>query len=189
MTERSGNAYKARLLLSMLDLDYEAVHVDLAHGETKSPEFLKLNPRGQVPVLEDRGEIFWDSTAVLVYLAREYGRGDWLPEDAIGMAKVMQWMALAQNEIRYGLQAAYVMLAYKRAGHLEEHQAMGRTALSVLDAHLSSHEWLATGRPTIADIACYPYCARAPHAEIPLTPYPSVREWIARFEKLPGWIE
>jgi glutathione S-transferase len=188
MTERSGNAYKARLLLGMLGVAYEPVPVDLARGENREPPFLRLNPRGQVPVIEDGGRVYWDSTAVLVYIARKYDPSRrWLPEDAEGMAEVMQWMALAQNEIRYGLQAAYVVIAYRRPGHLDEYRELGRKGLEVLDSRLSAHEWLALDRITVADLACYPYAASAPVAGIPLAPYDGVRRWIARIESLPGW--
>jgi glutathione S-transferase len=187
ITERSGNAYKARLLLSMLGVPYEKVLVDLARGEHREPPFRRLNPRGQVPVLEDEGRVYWDSTAVLVYIARKAGAEDWLPLDADGMAEVMQWLALAQNEIRYGLQAAYVILTYRRPGHLEECQALGRVALQVLEGRLGAHDWLALDRPTLADLACYPYAATAPDAGVPLEPYPAVTRWIGRLEALPAW--
>lgn len=189
MTERSGNAYKARLLLAMLGVPYEQVLVDLAHAENRKPLFLKLNPRGQVPVLEDGGRVYWDSTAILVYIARKHEAHDWLPLDAEAMAEVMQWLALAQNEVRYGLQAAYVMLTYNRGGHLAECQDLGRSALAVLDGRLSGHDWLALERPTLADIACYPYAASAPQAGIALEPYPAVVRWIKRIEALPGWVQ
>lgn len=188
MTERSGNSYKARLLLSMLGVPYEQIVVDLAHGENRQPRFLKLSPRGQVPVLEDGGKAYWDSTAVLVYIARKHEAHDWLPLDADGMAEVMQWMALAQNEVRYGLQAAYVMLTYGRGGHLGEYQALGRVALDVLEGRLRGHDWLALERPTLADVACYPYAASAPQAGIVLEPYAAVARWIRRIEALPGWV-
>jgi glutathione S-transferase len=188
MTERSGNAYKARLLLAMLGVAYEPVMVDLAAGENHTPAFLALNPRGQVPVIEDEGKMYWDSTAVLVYLARKHDPYDrWLPNDAHGMAEVMQWLALAQNEIRYGLQSAYVMIAYNRSGHLEECRELGRKALHVLNARLSQRDWLALDRVTIADLACYPYAASAPVAGVALEPYEHVERWIARIESLPGW--
>lgn len=189
MTGRSGNSYKVRLLLAMLGVDYEQVLVDLAHGENRAPRFLALNPRGQVPVLEDGGRVYWDSTAVLVYIARKHEAHDWLPLDADGMAEVMQWMALAQNEVRYGLQAAYVMLTYKRGGHLAECQDLGRRALEVLDGRLHGNDWLALARPTLADIACYPYAANAPQAGIALEPYAAVGRWIRRIEALPGWVK
>ena len=189
MTERSGNAWKARLLLSMLGVPCEQVPVDLPGGEHKRAPFLALNPRGQVPVLEDEGRVFWDSTAVLVYIARKHGGERWLPTDAADMAEVMQWMALAQNEIRSGLQFAYVMITYHRTGDLESCRAMGRIALDVLEQQLQHHEWRALERPTIADLACYPYVAAAPEAGIALATYPHVRAWVQRIEALPGWVK
>lgn len=84
--ECSGNAYKVRLLPSMLDVPYDKVLLDHAHGELKSPDFRRLNPRGQVPVLEDDDQIFWESTGALVYLARRFGGEQWLPSGAAEMA-------------------------------------------------------------------------------------------------------
>lgn len=75
---RSGNCYKARLLLSFLRLEYEKISVNANAAENRTPEFLQLNPRGQLPVLEDDGQVLWDSTAILVYLAAKYGEGQWL---------------------------------------------------------------------------------------------------------------
>ncbi len=71
--ELSGNSYRIRLLLSLLGVKHEAVTVNLTKGENREPWFLKLNPRGQVPTLDDGGTVVWDSMAILVYLARKYG--------------------------------------------------------------------------------------------------------------------
>src|SRR5262245_34792401 len=100
----SGNAYKVRILLSLLGVPHEKVMLDSRKREHKSPEFLKLNPRGEVPVLEDDGTVLWDSSACLVYLARKHGGEQWLPTAPAEMAQVMQWVALAGNEIQFGLQ-------------------------------------------------------------------------------------
>ncbi|MFO1205629.1 MAG: glutathione S-transferase N-terminal domain-containing protein [Burkholderiales bacterium] len=64
----------------------ERIAVDLAVGEQRTAAYRQLNPRGQVPVLDDGGTVIWDSTAILVYLARRLGREDLLPLDALGMA-------------------------------------------------------------------------------------------------------
>jgi glutathione S-transferase len=187
--ERSGNAYKVRLLLAMLGLDYEKVLVNVADGEHKRHPFLALNPRGQVPVLEDNGRVFWESTGALVYLARRYGGEAWLPGDPVGMAQVMQWMAFAQNEVLYGLQWARAVALKLKTGNIEEYRDHGRTALAILEGHLSRDNWLALERPTIADIACYPYVSLAPEGGVPLDGCPAVRSWIRRVEALPGWIK
>jgi glutathione S-transferase len=186
--ELSGNAYRVRLMLSLLGLKYETVPVNLMQGEQRQPPFLKLNPRGQVPTLDDGGTVVWDSLAILVYLARKYGGEKWLPLDAEGMAEVMQWLAIMENEILYGLARARVICKFKRPGNLEEAQASGRKALGVLEQRLASHPWLALDHATIADIGCFPYVALAPEGEIPLADYPGVRSWINRVKSLQGFV-
>lgn len=185
----SGNSYKVRVLLALLKLPYETVVLDPAKGEHKAPAFLKLNPRGEVPVLEDGGTVLWDSAAILAYLARKHGGEQWLPSDPAAMGQVMQWVALAGNEIQFGLQYARRGLRQGRwtAGTLEQGQAMGRVALNALESRLKNHAWLVLDRPTIADIACFPYIETAPEAQVPLEPYPAVSAWLARCKALPGW--
>jgi glutathione S-transferase len=184
----SGNAYKVRLLLALLRLEYELVNVDLLAGENLTPAFKQLNPRGQVPVLADGDTVIWDSMAILLYLARRYGNGDWLPMDVVAEAQVMQWLAVSENELLYGLARARATLLLKRPFNLEQCQTEGKAGLAVMEQQLAGHEWLVTGRPTIADIACYPYVLLAPAGEISLDDYPHVRQWLARVEALPGWV-
>lgn len=186
--ELSGNAYKVRLLLSLLELRYERVPVDLRAGEQRQAAFLKLNPRGQVPTLDDDGTVVWDSLAILVYLARRYGGEKWLPLAAEPMAEVMQWLAVMENEMLFGLARARVICKFKRPGNLDEAQELGRKGLGVLEQRLATHPWLALDRLTIADIACFPYVALAPEGEISLDGNPAVRGWIDRIKALPGFV-
>ena len=188
VNQRSGNSYKPLLLLSILRVAYETVSIDLAKREQKRPEFLKINPRGLVPALDDDGEIVWDSNAILIYLARKYGGDRWLPVEPLPMAHVMQWLAFAQNEIHYGLQFARAIRHFGRPGNFQECQTYGKNALGVLEGWLSSNLWLALGRMTVADVACYPYVALAPDADIDLGAYPSVVSWIDRIQAEPGYI-
>ena len=186
----SGNSYKVRLLLSLLNVPHEKVLIKGAPvKEHKTPAFLKLNPRGEVPVIEDEGTVLWDSAACLVYIARKHGGEQWLPTPPAEMAQVMQWVALAGNEIQFGLQYARrgVLQGRWTAGTLEQGQAIGRVALNVLESRLKDHEWLALGRPTIADVACFPYVETAPEAHVALDPYPGILAWLARCKALPGW--
>lgn len=185
----SGNAYKVRILLSLLNVPYEKIVVEAKRKEHKQAEFRKLNPRGEVPVLEDDGLVLWDSAACLVYIARKFGGEQWLPSDPGPMAQVMQWMALAGNEIQFGLQYARRGVLQDRwtAGTLEQGHAMGRVALAALESRLEDNDWLALGRPTIADVACFPYVETAPEAKVLLEPYPGVLAWLERCKALPGW--
>jgi glutathione S-transferase len=186
--ELSGNSYRVRLLLSLLGLKHETVAMNLMKGEQREPWFLKLNPRGQVPTLDDDGTVVWDSMAILVYLARKYGGEKWLPLDAKEMAEVMQWLAVMENETLYGLGKARVICKFKLPGSLEDAQLLGRKGLDVLEQRLAAHQWLALERVTIADIGCFPYVALASEGEIHLDAYPGVRSWIDRIKSLPGFV-
>ena len=183
----SGNSYKVRLLLSMLQLEYEAIQVDSTKGETQTAAFKQINPRGQIPVLIDGEELIWDSMAILVYLARRYGNEQWLPSDALGEARVMQWLAVSENELLYGLARARVTLLFNRPFDLEQCYADTKPGVEAMETQLSQHDWLAADHPSIADIACYPYLALADVAQFSLDSYPAVVAWLKRVEALPGW--
>ncbi|MFL2654486.1 MAG: glutathione S-transferase family protein [Alphaproteobacteria bacterium] len=190
MTEMSGNSFKVRVLAAILGVDYQNIRIDWENKEHKSTDFLKLNPRGQVPVMEIESKILWDSTAHLVYIAKKYGGDEWFPPDPLEIAEIMQWMSFAQNEVQFGLQWARGVTIYgRRPESFAGYTADGKLALEVLEKQLSlTGNWLALGRVTLADISCYPYVKRAPEGNIALGPYPSVSKWLERCESLPGWI-
>ena len=183
----SGNAYKVRLLLSLIGVEFEEIDVDLTAGGNRTGSFLALNPRGQIPVLVDGGVTVWDSQAILVYLARRYGEA-WLPVDPAPMAEVMQWLAVSENELLFGLARARAVLHFGRDFDLAASQAYGRAGLKVLEQRLADNEWLAAGRPTIADVACMPYVALSRMGGISLDDRPAVGAWIDRIRALPGFI-
>ena len=112
-----------------------------------------------------------------------------MPFDPLAMAEVVQWLAFAQNEVYFGLQWARGVVKGLRGGSLEEYQGYARKALDTLTWRLKEHDWLALDRPTIADIACYPYVKRAPEGGVALEPYPAVKAWLARCGALPGWVK
>ncbi len=184
----SGNCYKIRLFLSLLNLEHENVRVDLFKGESRTDEFLALNARGQVPVLDDDGLVIQDSMAILIYLARKYGDESWLPNDANKLALVSQWLAFAADEIT-GLAYARAALEFGRPYNVEERQKLGITGLKVIEQQLGDNDWLALGHVTIADIACFPYVALAPQAGVSLDEYVNVRTWIDRIKRLPNYID
>ena len=96
---------------------------------------------------------------------------------------------LAASEIQFGLQYGRRGVRQGRwsAGNLEQCQAIAQTALRAMEARLKDHAWLALDRPTIADVACFPYVETAPEGEVPLEPYPAVVAWIEHCKALPGW--
>ena len=184
----SGNCYKIRLMLSMLGLEHERIGVDTRRDESLTPEFLRINPRGQIPVLVDGETVIWDSMAILVYLARRHGDARWLPVEALDEARVMQWLAVSENELLYGLARARAVLKLGRPFDLEQCHRDARPGLEAMQQRLEAHEWLALEHPTIADIACYPYVALADEGRFSLAPYPAVQAWLRRVEALPGWV-
>lgn len=184
----SGNCYKVRLFLSLLGLDYETIAVDLRAGEHRQAPFLQLNPLGQLPVLIDDGVVIRDSQAVLVYLARRYSREDWLPMDAASMGKVTEWLETAAIEIANILAAARRHYLFGANVDIELLEKQAHVLLKVIDAHLDERPWLALERPTIADLACFPYIALAGDAKISLEAYPHIETWMERIKQLPGFI-
>ncbi|MCB1788513.1 MAG: glutathione S-transferase family protein [Chromatiaceae bacterium] len=184
---RSGNCYKIRLLLSMLGLDYQRIPIDSTAGETQTAEFKRLNPRGQIPVLIDDDAVIWDSMAILVYLARRFGEAQWLPDDPLGEARVMQWLAVSENELLYGLARARIAVLFNKPFDLDQCHRDAASGLAAMEQRLTGNDWLAAQHPTIADIACYPYVSLAEEGKVSLQPYPAIREWLQRVEGLPGW--
>lgn len=184
----SGHAHRAVLFASLLGLKPELVEVDLAAGEHKQPEFLALNPFGQVPVLEDDGVVIADANAILVYLAKKTGRTDWLPEDPAGAAAVQRWLSVAAGELAYGPCAARLITVFGYDLNAEEVIARAHLLLARLERHLSGRQWLAADHPTIADVALYSYLARAPEGNVDLSSYAQVRAFLARIEALPGFV-
>jgi glutathione S-transferase len=187
--ELSGNSYKVRLFLELLNLEYEWVRVDLMQGEHKSPEYLALNPFGQVPLLVDGDSQLADAQAILVYLARQYGGDRWLPLDPLPLARVVRWLSTTAGEIRQGLESARLYHLFGATSiDIDRAYQKAEYILKQLDAHLSDGAWLEFDRPTIADIAVFPYVALSGDGQIDLAPYPNVLTWIDRVKQLSGYM-
>jgi glutathione S-transferase len=187
--EISGNCYKAKLLLSLLGLDYEWIKVDLMKNAHKQPEFLALNSFGQVPVLVDGDLVLADAQAILVYLARQYGNESWLPLDAEPMSRVVRWLSITAGEVRQGPESARLYHLFNLTTINPERTAQkSEFILTQLNSHLAEREWLELGHPTIADVAVFPYVALARDGKIDLDSYPNVLAWIDRVKHLPGFV-
>jgi len=186
--EASGNCYKVRLFAALANIELEKIPVDFLSGAHKQPPLSDMNPLGQLPVLEDGAQVFRDSQAILVYLAGAYGGLAWWPAHPQGQAEIVQWLSFAANEVQHSLCAA--RLVQKFGYDLDQSAALAKApaVLALLDAHLHLHDWLALGRPTIADCAVYPYVVLAPEGGVELEPYSHVARWMKRMEELPGFL-
>lgn len=188
----SGHCHRVELMLSLLDLPYECREVDLLGGEQRRPEFLALNPLGQVPVLEDpaSGLKLSDSNAILVYLVQRYAPGSaWLPADTEAAARLQRWFSLAASWLDQGAASARFAALTGRTP-TERSLELGRRLQNYMEAELADgRAWLLGGaEPSLADISLYSYSAQAPLGGLSLQDRPHIRAWLARVEALPRFI-
>lgn len=186
--ELSGHSHKARLMASILGLDIEIINVDFKSGEHKDANFLKKNPFGQVPVLED-GEVFInDSNAIIYYLACKYDRSKtYVPVDPILCAQIQVWLSKASNELANSIAAARRIAIFNNSTDHEDLKVKSHKYLEIIDKHLSGREWLVGLSTTIADISLYTYISHAPEGGICLDKYENIKHWLSRIEKLEGF--
>jgi len=191
----SGNCFKVRQMLAWLGLAFESVAVDFHPGKAhKAPAFLAdINPRGQLPVLDDDGFLLRDAQAILVYLAsRHDAEGRWYPDDARLRGEITVWLATA-DEITATASAARLHDAFGYALDVQAARDGAHKLFRLLDDHLAERasqgrQWLVGDHATIADLACFPYVALAPEGGIVLDAYPDLRRWVQQVRHLPGFI-
>jgi glutathione S-transferase len=183
----SGNGYKARLALAQLAIPYRLIAVDIDKGETRTPEFLAMNPNGRIPLLAlENGAYLAESNAILCYLAEGTAL---MPGDALARAQILQWLffeqyshepniATARYWLRHGLMtpAREPLFAQKRLA--------GYAALAVMENHLATRDFF-VGAYSIADIALYAYTHVAEQGEFDLARFPSVTAWLVRVRDQP----
>ncbi|MDY0885818.1 glutathione S-transferase [Dongia soli] len=187
-SELSGSCYKVRLLLHILKVSYETIAVDFISKEQKTPKFARLNPFGELPVLEDGDLRLRDAQAIMIYLARKYDKSNtWFPDAAGPMGEIAQWLSTGGNEIMNAAGARLVKLLNYPLD-LARLQARAHAVFQIMDDHLADREFLALGYPTIGDIACFPYTALAGEGDISLKPYSNILRWIDRMKGIPGFI-
>jgi glutathione S-transferase len=194
--ELSGNCYKLRLLMSYLGIQYKTVPIDFYPGrEHKSDWFLKLNPLGQIPVIEDDGLILRDAQAILVYLASRYDAArTWYPRnDPALLGMVSQWLAFA-DAITSTASAARLHDGLFYDVDIDAARAGAHRLFRILDEHLwfgeqEDRQWICPGpNPTIADVACFPYTILSEEGGISRQDYPAIRRWCDRVKRIPGFI-
>jgi len=185
----SGNCYKVRLLLHQLGVPFNRVAIDTQAGQTRTPQFLQMNPNGRVPVLKlDDGTILTESNAILWYLAEDTS---FVPPTRLDRARALQWMFFEQysHEPYIATLRNWISYAGKRdeyADKIVEFRPKGYAALDVMERHLAGNDYLAGGAYSIADIALYAYTHVAQEGEFELDRYPAIRDWLARIAAQPG---
>ena len=184
----SGNSYKVRLLLAHLGIRCEIVELDILKAESRTPEFLKINPNGRTPVLDDNGFILAESNAILAYLARGTR---YLPDDRKAWALVFQWMFFEQYSHEPYIATSRFWLQHKpdspeRTAILQARRDGGWAALKIMEAHLAKHDFF-VGNYSIADIALFAYTHLSHEGGFPLNNFPEIHAWIERVRSQPGF--
>ena len=187
----SGNDYKVRLLLSQFGIDYDYEEKDVFTGETRTPEFLAINPNGRIPTVRfDDGRILTESNAILYYFAEDT---DFLPAHRFARAQVLQWMCFEQYSHEPFIAVARFLLHTDNgrevhAATLEEKWPKGHDALAVMEGHLKNREFFVGDAYSIADIALYAYTHVADEGDYDLAGYPAIRRWLDRIADQPRHI-
>ena len=185
----SGNSYKVRLLLAQLGIPCTIIDVDILKGESRTPEFLTINPNGRTPVLDDNGFVLAESNAILAYLARGT---KFLPDEKRCWALVFQWMFFEQYSHEPWIATSRFLLQHRpdtpeRAAALAARRQGSWAALKVMEHHLATNDFF-VGEYSIADIALFAYTHVSHEGGFRLDDFPKIRSWIARVKAQPGFV-
>jgi glutathione S-transferase len=187
----SGNCYKVQLLLALLKREFSWRDVDILKGESRTDDFLAMNPNGRVPLLKlDDGHTLAESNAILFYLADDTA---YLPRERYGRALVLQWQAFEQYSHEPFIATSRFIRRYlgnppERAADLAARQSPGYAALKVMEKHLATRDYFVGNSYSIADISLYAYTHVADEGGFSLDAFPAIRNWLARIAQWPGHV-
>jgi glutathione S-transferase len=189
----SGNAYKARLLLSLLGKDFKTIQYDVVAGDTRTDGYLNnINKNGRIPVLQfEDGKCLAESNAILYYVAQGT---KYFPPDSWQQAKVMEWMCFEQYSHEPFVAVAKFILSMlpkdtPRRSEIPSLHEKGYPALQIMDDHLTETHWLVGDSMSIADIALYAYTHKAHMGDFDMSRFPSIIQWCSRIEQVPNYIK
>ncbi|TLY93424.1 MAG: glutathione S-transferase [Gammaproteobacteria bacterium] len=178
-TAATPNGWKISIALEEMGLPYEVRVIDFATQEQKADWYLKLNPNGRIPTLDDDGFIMFESGAILTYLAEKTGK--FLPRDVHGRSRVLQWLMFQMSGIGPMMGQANVFFRYfpeKIQPVIERYQREVMRLFGVLDRQLASHEYIA-GQYSIADMALWPWVSGYEWSGVSVAEFPSLERWLA----------
>lgn len=179
----SGNCLKVKFVADRLGLPYDWVETSVLKGETRTPEFLALNPAGQVPLVVFAGNgPLAQSNAIMLHLAQN---SELIPDDLFERALMYQWLFWEQ----YNHEPAIAVLRFQRH-YLKKADAeidpalVARCAavLALMNSHLAGAHYFVGEKLSLADIALVAYTRFAHQAHIDLAAWPHVRAWVHRIE-------
>ena len=180
----SGNCHKVKFVADHLGLAYRWIETSVVRRETRTPEFLSINPSGQVPaiVLAD-GRLLSQSNAIILYLAEG---SSLIPADAYDHALMFQWLFWEQYNHEQTIATRRFHKFYLGKPDEEINPALkpnGDAALLRMENHLSAQTYFVGGKLSLADVALVAYTRFAHEGGFDLSIHPHIRAWIARVEK------
>lgn len=185
---QSGNAYKVALMLNLCGAEWDAEFVDFFNGGSKTPEFLKLNEMGEVPVLEAGTMVLSQSGVILDYLAEEFDAfdADNIPEHR----EILRWLLFDNHKLTSNLATLRFLLQFAKTGETDvtaflRSRSVG--ALKVLERRLADVPFVVGERPTIADISLCGYLFWPDESGVEWD-YPHIDAWLERIRQLEGWV-
>jgi glutathione S-transferase len=187
---QSGNSYKVALMLALSDADWEPVWVDFFNGETRSPEYREINEMGEVPVLEHGDLVLTQSGVILDYLARRYT--DFGPKSEEERREILRWLLWDNHKLTSYIASLRFLMKFVPEEKTDQHviawlSKRAGAALTVLDRHLFTQEWVAGDHITIADLSCVGYLYYDHEFGHDLTAFANIERWRQAIAAQPGW--
>lgn len=188
---QSGNCYKVALLFSQLGIEHQWLPVSVVNGETRTDEFLALNPAAQIPaVILENKEVLTQSNAILNYFAEG---SELMPNDPLARARVQEWQFYEQynHEPTIAVRrfiSKFLGMPEDRRAQFENLEEGSYRALQVMDNHLSKKTYLVAGSYSVADISLYAYTHVADEAGLDLARFPAIGKWLERVRGQSGYI-
>jgi glutathione S-transferase len=180
----SGNCLKTRWIADLMGIDYDWREMDIFAGDTRTEDFLALNPAGQVPcMVREDGRVLAQSNAIMLYLAEGSAL---IPDDAFDRAKMMEWMFWEQYSHEPAIAVRRAQLKYMNIPEAEIDPMLmqkGRRALGVMELRLMARDFIVGERMTLADVALVAYTRVAHEGGFDLADFPAVRSWVHRVER------
>jgi glutathione S-transferase len=180
----SGNCLKVKFVCDRLGIPYRWIETSVLKGETRTPEFLAMNPAGQVPAVKlSDGRVLAQSNAIMLYLAEG---SDLIPGDAYDRALMFQWLFWEQYSHETVIAVRRFHKAYLKKPDAEIDPALlpkGERVLKMMNDHLATHRYFVGGKLSLADIALVAYTRWADQGGFDLSRTPQVQDWIARVEQ------